>query len=205
MTISMFLFFIVSLKKVVEEAIVCRCCCRSFGMRATKLAIAHEGNMLLVVNSAELGSALHRKHTSSPSISYFCRERYANEIVQIRHVKSKSNLVDRLTKGLDSSDFNDCFLPLVRNQFGSEECGENNFQRVDSLYFQRTCDRQGIIVYDSGAVAAWFAGMVASIIEHRCCYARQCLRGTDFLKCSCSDSFSNILMSCACLTIKNCL
>ena len=41
----------VSLKKVVEESIVYRCYCRSFGMIVSKPTIAFEDNMAVVINS----------------------------------------------------------------------------------------------------------------------------------------------------------
>ena len=82
-------------------------------MRVSKPTIAHEDNMTVVVNSTEPGSMLQHK---CMSLSFhFCREHCAEEVVQIRHVKSKSNFADGLTKGLDSSDFNNCFLLLMCN------------------------------------------------------------------------------------------
>ena len=48
----------ISLKKVAEEAIVCRCYCRSFGMRATKPTLTHEDNVAIVINSIEPGIML---------------------------------------------------------------------------------------------------------------------------------------------------
>ena len=102
-----------SLKKKVKEAIACRHHCRAFGMRVPKPKITHEDNMAVVINSSEPGSML--QHEYVPLSFHFCREQCAEEVVQIRHVKSKSNLACRLTKGIDSSNFNTCFLPLMCN------------------------------------------------------------------------------------------
>ena len=51
----------VVLKKAVEEAIVCRCCCRSLGMRVSKPEIAREDSMVVAINITEPGSALQNK------------------------------------------------------------------------------------------------------------------------------------------------
>ena len=103
MTVTFGVEFI-SLKKAVEKVIVYRYHCRVFGKRVSKPTIMHEDNMAVFVNSAEPGSMLQHECTSLSC--HFCRENCADEVVQIRHVKSKSNLADGVTKGLDSSDFN---------------------------------------------------------------------------------------------------
>ena len=82
-------------------------------MRIVKPTIAHEGSAPVVMSSTEPGSVLQRE--SMASSCHFCREHSNEDIVQMRHVRSKANLVDSLTKGLDPTDFNNCFQPLMSN------------------------------------------------------------------------------------------
>ena len=46
---------------------------------------------------------------------YFCREQLAGDVVEVRQATSKKNLTDALTKGLDSTDFHNCFMPFMVN------------------------------------------------------------------------------------------
>ena len=82
-------------------------------MRITKTIIACEDNMFVVMSSTEPGSIFQHKSVSSSY--HFCREPFSEDIVQARHVRSRANLADGLTKGMDSTDFNNCFQPLMSN------------------------------------------------------------------------------------------
>lgn len=93
---SMFVTKFTRLKKVVEEAVTCRYYSRLLGMKVTEPTIAHENNIDAVVSSSDPGSILQHKNKA---LSYnFCREYCTEEIAQIRHIKSKCNLADSLTK-----------------------------------------------------------------------------------------------------------
>ena len=102
-----------SLKKAVEEAVVLRCYCRAFGMKVTKPAILYEDNMSVVINSTNPGSTLQHK---SMALSYhFVREHCYGDVVEVRKIASENNTSDALTKGLDSSSFNSCIMPVMSN------------------------------------------------------------------------------------------
>ena len=70
-------------------------------------------NMSVLMNSTEPGSIFQHK---SMALSYhFYWENCGEDVVQIRHVRSKANIEDGLTEGLCSTDFNNCFQPLMSN------------------------------------------------------------------------------------------
>ena len=102
-----------SLKKAVEEAVAYRYYCRAFGMRMIYPTTIYEDNMSIVLNTSDLDSNLNQK---SMALSYhFCHEHIANSIVEVRHVNTKENLLDALTKGLESLDHHNCFMSFMSN------------------------------------------------------------------------------------------
>ena len=103
----------VSLKKAVEEAVVMRHYCGSFGMKITKPTAMCEDNVSVVMNCTNPGSKLSHK---SMDLSYhFVREHAYGDVVEIRKIGTNKNTSDALTKGLDSSAFNNCMLPVMSN------------------------------------------------------------------------------------------
>ena len=87
--------------------------CRAFVMKLTKPIVAHEDNMSVVINSTNPGSTLQHESTS---LSYhFIRERCYGNVVEVRKIASDKNTSDALTKGLDSSGFNNCAMPAMSN------------------------------------------------------------------------------------------
>ena len=103
----------ISLKKAIEEAVAYRYCCRSFGMRVAQPTTTYEDSMAVVLNSTQPGSNLNHKPMALSY--YFCREHVAGGVVEVRHVNSKKKLFNALTKGLDSTDFHNCFIPFIAN------------------------------------------------------------------------------------------
>ena len=100
-----------SLKKVVEEAAEHRCYCRSLGVAITKPATTREDDVDAVVKIVGPASVLQQK--SITLSHHFCKDHCVEEVAQIRRGKSKDNLANGFTKGLDSSDSNNCFLPAM--------------------------------------------------------------------------------------------
>ena len=82
-------------------------------MRVTRPTMTHEENMTVVLNSSQPGSNLN--HKAMALSCHFCREHVAGDVVEVRHVDSKKNLSDSLTKGLDSTDFHNYFMPFMVN------------------------------------------------------------------------------------------
>ena len=102
-----------SLNRAVEEVIVYRYFCRSFGMRVTKPTIIYEDNMSVVLSSSNLESTLQYK---SMALSYhFAREHVSGEVAEIQKVHVSQNIADALTKGLDSSGFRNYSMPIIHN------------------------------------------------------------------------------------------
>ena len=103
----------VSLKKAVEEAVVMRYYCRAFGMKITKPTVIYEDNMSVVMNYTIPGSKLSYK---SMALSYhFVREHAYGDVVEIRKIGTNKNISDAITKGLDSSAFNNYILSVMTN------------------------------------------------------------------------------------------
>ena len=68
----------ISLKKEIEEAVVYRCYCRSFGMKVTKPNITNEDNMDVATNSSEPRSKL--QHECMTLSCHFCRGDCSEEV-----------------------------------------------------------------------------------------------------------------------------
>ena len=82
-------------------------------MKVTKPAITHEDNMSVVINITNPGSILQHK---SIALSYhFVREHCYGDVVVVRKIASEDNVSDALTKGLESSVFNSCIMPVMCN------------------------------------------------------------------------------------------
>ena len=79
----------------------------------TKPIIICEDNMLVVLSSSNPRSTL--QHKSIASSCHHVREHVSGEVVEIRKVESDQNLLDALTKGLDSNGFHNCIIPIMFN------------------------------------------------------------------------------------------
>ena len=100
----------ISLKQTIEEAVAYRYYCRSFGMIFSKPIVIYEDNMSVILNSTQLESILNHKCIAL-SYHFYCKQ-----VAEVTHILTKLNLVDALKKGLDSTNFNDYFLPFMVNK-----------------------------------------------------------------------------------------
>ena len=69
--------------------------------------------MSIILNSIIPGSNL--QHKSMALLYHFCHKYVVGSVVEVRYVKSKENLSNALTKGLDSTDFHNYFIPFIVN------------------------------------------------------------------------------------------
>ena len=82
-------------------------------MKITKATFIYKDNISVVLNSSQQGSILNHKCLAL-SYHFYCKQ-VAREAVEVRHILTKLNLVDTLTKGLDSTSFHNYFLPIIVN------------------------------------------------------------------------------------------
>ena len=82
-------------------------------MGVTSPAITHEDNLPVVLSSTNPGSNL--QHKVMPLSYHYCREYVTGRVAEVRHAKSKLNIIDALTKGLDTTNFHNCFMPFMTN------------------------------------------------------------------------------------------
>ena len=75
--------------------------------------VIFECNVSVVTNSTNHGITLQYK---SMSLSHnFVRENMRGDVVEVRRIGFEENTFDTLTKGLDSSIFNNCTMLEMRN------------------------------------------------------------------------------------------
>ena len=102
-----------ALKKAVEEVIALRYHLRSMGVKVSKATPIWCDNMGVVLNAGNPGSTLNKK---AIALAYhFVREHVANDVVEIRKIKTTDNYSDPWTKGLNSRAFHDFFYELQCN------------------------------------------------------------------------------------------
>ena len=100
-----------NLKKATEEAVVLKCYSRSFGVKVTKPTITHEDSMSIVANYTKIGSVWQNKIVA---LSRCCVREYCyGDTVETRKIDSDKNGSNALTKGLDSSAFNNCDMIVI--------------------------------------------------------------------------------------------
>ena len=110
---SIFSAEFISLKKAVEEVVTCRYYCRASGIRVLEPTVIYKDNTSMVLNISNLEINLQYKLMT---LSYhFCREHMAGGVVEVGYVKSKENISDSLTKGLDSTNFYNYFMLSMSN------------------------------------------------------------------------------------------
>ena len=69
--------------------------------------------MPVIVNRASPGITL--QHKSIASSCHFVKEYCYGDVAEIRKIGDGDNVLDALTKGLDSSGFNNCMMLLMSN------------------------------------------------------------------------------------------
>ena len=73
----------------------------------------YEDNQSVFISSTNTSTSLNHKNVA---LSYhFVRENQANEVVDVRKIKSKENYADPFTKGLNSREHGDHFYELMTN------------------------------------------------------------------------------------------
>ena len=82
-------------------------------MKVEAPVIIYKDNILVVLNTIELGSNLNYKVIAL--VYHFYREYIAGGVVDVRKVHTKENLSDTMTKGLDSNNFHNFFIPFMSN------------------------------------------------------------------------------------------
>ena len=79
----------------------------------TKATPLYVDNMGVVINATDLGSTLNKK---TVALAYhFVREHVANDVIDIRKVKSEDNYADPFTKALTRQSHHSFYYQFQRN------------------------------------------------------------------------------------------
>jgi hypothetical protein len=83
------------------------------GVTVTKATSVWVNNMAVILNAANPGSTLKKKHFA---LAYhFVREIVSCAVIDVRKIDSADNYADPFTKALASNDFHDFFYELQTN------------------------------------------------------------------------------------------